>query len=123
VSEGELTRGADIVIPISGLRSIAGHIEAVQDGHPLSHATVALLYADDREQARKGSIDNDGTFRFEYVPEDSYILRVSEAKDETEGEQSGSERTYSEKEIALHVHSDLSDVNVALTRTAAPTRD
>jgi len=123
VSEGEIAHGADIVIPISGLRSIAGHIEAVQDGHPLSHATVALLYADDREQARKGSIDNDGTFRFEYVPEDSYILRVSEAKDETEGEQSGSERTYSEKEIALHVHSDLSDVNVALTRTAAPTRD
>jgi hypothetical protein len=120
VSEGEIAHGADIVIPISGLRSIAGHVEAVQDGHALSHATVTLLYADDREQARKGTIDNDGTFRFEYVPEDSYLLRISGGKDDTGGEESESrpQPTYSDKEIALHVHSDLSDVNVALTRAA-----
>ena len=117
VSEGEVARGADIVIPISGLRSVGGRVEAVEDGHSPSHATVTLLYADDREQARKTSIDNDGSFRFEYVPEDSYILRVSEAKDEAEGE--GSERLYSEREIALRVHSDLNDVNVLLTRAPA----
>ena len=117
VNEGEVTHGADIVIPISGLRTIAGHVEAVQDGHPIPHATVTLLYADDREQARNGSIESDGSFRFEYVPEDSYILRVSEAKDEAEGE--GSERLYSEKELPLHVRSDLNDVNVWLTRAAA----
>jgi hypothetical protein len=122
VSEGEIAHGADIVIPISGLRSIAGQVEAVQDGHRISHATVTLLYADDREQARKSSIDGDGSFRFEYVPEDSYILRVSEAKDDADGEQSGSEHTYSEREIALHVCSDLTDVNVALTRTANATQ-
>jgi len=75
---------------------------------------VTLLYADDREQARKASIDSDGSFRFEYVSEDSYILRVSEAKDEAEGE--GRERLYSEKELPLHVRSDRNDVNVLLTR-------
>jgi hypothetical protein len=117
VSEGEVAHGADIVIPISGLRSVSGHVEAVEDGHPPSHATVTLLYADDREQARKASIDNDGSFRFEYVAEDSYILRVSEAKDEAEGE--GKARMYPEKEMPLHVRSDLNDVNILLNRSAS----
>lgn len=116
VTEGEIARGADIVIPISGLRTVSGRVEAVEDGHALAHATVTLLYADDREQARKAPIDSDGNFRFEYVPEDSYILRVTEAKDDAEAE--GSERAYSEKEMPLHVRSDLSDVNVVLTRAA-----
>ena len=116
VSEGELAPGADIVIPISGLRSVGGRVEAVVDGHAPSHATVTLLYADDHEQARKATTDSDGSFRFEYVPEDSYILRVSDAKDEAEGE--GSERLYSDKETPLHVRSDLNDVNILLTRAA-----
>jgi hypothetical protein len=51
------------------------------------------------------------------VSEDNYILRVSDAKDESEEE--GKERLYSEKEIALHVHSDLNEVNVSLSRAAA----
>jgi hypothetical protein len=117
VSEGEIAHGVDIVIPVSGLRSVGGRVEAVEDGHAPSHATVTLLYADDRERARKASIDSDGTFRFEYVSEDNYILRVSDAKDESEEE--GKERLYSEKEIALHVHSDLNEVNVSLSRAAA----
>ena len=104
VSEGEVAHGADIVIPISGLRSVAGRVEAVEDGHAPAHATVTLLYADDREQARKAAIDNEGIFRFEYVPEDSYILRVSDAKDEAEGE--GKVRMYSEREIPLHERSE-----------------
>ena len=116
VTEGEIARGADIVIPISGLRTVSGHVEAVEDGHALAHAMVTLLYSDDREQARKAPIDSDGNFRFEYVPEDSYILRVTEAKDDAEAE--GSERAYSEKEMPLHVRSDLSDVDVVLTRAA-----
>lgn len=114
VSEGEIAHGADLVVPISGLRNITGHVEAVQDGHPIPHATVTLLYADDREQARKGSVDSDGSFRFEYVPEDSYILRVSEAKDEAQ--EQGNERLYLEKEMPLQVRSDLHDVNVWVTR-------
>ena len=117
VSEGEVAHGADIVIPIAGLRSVSGHVEAIEDGHAPSHATVTLLYADDREQARKASIDNDGSFRFEYVAEDSYILRVSEAKDEAEGE--GKARIYPEKEMPLHVRSDLNDVNILLNRSAS----
>jgi hypothetical protein len=120
VSEGEIARGADIVIPISGLRSVGGRVEAVEDGHAPAHATVTLLYADDREQARKAALDNDGSFRFEYVPEDSYILRVSDAKDEAEGE--GRERMYSEKEMPLHVRSDLSDVNILLSGSARHTQ-
>jgi len=116
VSEGEIAHGADIVIPISGLRTVGGRVEAVEDGHSPAHATVTLLYADDREQARKSAVENDGSFRFEYVPEDGYILRVSDAKDDAEGE--GKERMYSEKEMPLHVRSDLNYVNILLSRSA-----
>lgn len=115
LSEGEVARVTDIVIPISGLHTVAGRVEAVEDGHAPAHATVTLLYADDHEQARAASTDNEGSFRFEYVPEDSYILRVSDAKDQAEGEQK--ERKYSDKRMPLHVRSDLSDVNIPLTRS------
>ncbi|WP_109485513.1 MSCRAMM family protein [Occallatibacter savannae] len=119
VSEGEVEHGADIVIPVSGLRTVGGRVEAVEDGHAPSHATVTLLYADDHEQARTASIDNDGSFRFEYVPEDSYVLRVGGAKDDAEEGTGRGERLYLEKEMPLRVHSDVNDVNILLTRSPA----
>ena len=55
VSDAETARGADIVIPLSGMHTVAGRVEAAADGHAPSQATVTLLYADDREPASKNS--------------------------------------------------------------------
>ena len=132
VGEGEIAHGADIVIPLSGMHTVAGRIEAASDGHAPSQATVVLLYADDREPARKTPMDKDGSFSFEYVPEDNYILRVSDAEDA--GEESNSEgdsaaasgkpvapavaRKYLDRSMPLHVLSDMTDLNVPLTDVA-----
>jgi hypothetical protein len=132
VGEGETVRGADIVIPLSGMHTVAGHVEAAADGHVPSQANVALFYADDREPARKTPMDKDGSFSFEYVPEDNYILRVSDAEDAADESSAGGDseaapakntataaRKYLGREMALHVMSDMTDVDVALTNAAA----
>lgn len=132
VSDGETVRGIDIEIPLSGLHTISGHVEAGADGHAPSQATVTLLYADDREPARKTAMDKDGTFLFEYVPEDNYILRVTDAQD-TIDENNGSDqgdgpgksanpqvaRHYQTKEMPVRVQSDMKDLDVPLTDESA----
>jgi hypothetical protein len=133
VGEGETALGADIVIPLSGMHAVSGHIESGADGHAPSQATVALLFADDREPARKTPMDKDGSFSFEYVPEDNYILRVSDAEDAGQentpdgdsavaaGKTNAPQvaRKYLDREMPLHVLSDMADVNVSLTDAAA----
>jgi hypothetical protein len=133
VGEGETAHGADIVIPLSGMHTVSGHIEAVADGHAPSQATVTLLFADDRETARKTPMDKDGSFSFEYVPEDNYILRVSDAEDAGEENSSDGDsaaapgksvvptaaRKYLDRSMSLHVLSDMTDVIVSLTDAAA----
>jgi len=132
VSDGETMRGTDIEIPLSGLHTVSGQVEAVADGHAPSQATVTLLYADDRAPARKIAMDKDGSFEFEYVPEDNYILRVSDAEDTSDdlagSDQDGGQgknggpqtvRHYVTKEMPLRVQSDMKDLDVPLTDEAA----
>lgn len=127
VNDGETVHDVDIEVPVSGLHTVSGQVEAVVDGHAPSHATVTLLYADDREMARKAAIEADGSFLFEYVPENNYVLRVTDAGDSAnedggsgQGEQASSAaRLYQEKEISLRVRSDMREVDVPLTEQTA----
>jgi hypothetical protein len=117
----------DIEIPLSGLHSVAGIVTAQSDGHTLAHGNVRLLYADDRAPAREAGLQEDGTFAFEYVPQDKYILQVSGAGDAaqplSESTPDGStpatkpvpEVHYAEKEIPLSVLDDMSGVAIALS--------
>jgi len=127
MNDGDTARGHDIVIPLSGMHSISGHVDAVADGHPPSQATVSLLFADDNEPARKTAIDKDGSFSFEYVPEDNYVLRVSDAEDAPEdgggaapedppvkNGRAPAARHYLNKEMQLRVMNDVSDLDVTL---------
>jgi hypothetical protein len=128
VQAGEVAGGADIEIPLSGLHTVAGTVTALADGHALGHATVRLLYADDREKARETSLLEDGSFSFEYVPEGKYILQVSGAQDaEPKDSQSapGDAQTmapkpplhYTDKELPLNVMDDGDDIQVQLAVT------
>jgi hypothetical protein len=127
VSAGEIAKDQEIVIPLTGLHTVAGRVGASADGHAPSKATVHLLYADDREEARKiGSLE-DGSFSFSYVAEDKYILLVSDVKDRAEsgseadtGDSPGKDATagaakrYAAKEIPLLVQGDIEDIDVNL---------
>jgi len=121
VQAGETANGVDIVIPLTGLRKVAGAVTAVADGHTLGHGKVQLLYADDREVARKTSVLEDGSFAFSFVPDGRYIVQVSGAADADpngEGQPKHTPaRTYQDKEIPLIVAGDLEDVNLAVTAT------
>ena len=121
VQAGETANGVDIVIPLTGLHNVAGMVTAVNDGHPLAHGKLQLLYPDDKEVARKTSVLEDGSFAFGFVPVGSYILQVSGATDADpngEGQQKHIPvQTYQDKEIPLVVSGNLEDVNLAVTAT------
>ncbi|MGB8031629.1 MAG: carboxypeptidase-like regulatory domain-containing protein [Terracidiphilus sp.] len=75
VTTGGASKDADITIPLSRLHTIRGQVLMKSTNQPPGSATVRLLYADTREEARTMVAPN-GEFEFHYVPEDSFILRA-----------------------------------------------
>jgi hypothetical protein len=131
VAAGEIATGADIEIPLSGLHKVSGTVSAVADGHSINHGTVRLLYGDDREPARETSLDENGDFEFEYVPDGKYILTVSGAQDDEKKDPGpGKEdqraqttqyvptRIYASREMPMNVMSDLGSQNFSLPLVA-----
>ncbi len=131
VSTGETASGEDILIPLTGLHTVAGTVTVAVDGHAPSKANVALLYPDDRSEVRRSSIDDEGAFTFRYVAEGHYIVRVFDASD-APPEENGKGRAgsnpaapaktvpYADKELPLQVQGDLSDVSVQLSPVTKP---
>ncbi len=124
VHAGESASGADIVIPLGGLHSVAGTVSTLADGHAVGHGKVRLLYADDREKARETTLLEDGSFRFEYVPEGKYIVQVSVAQDqERRGSEAGSGNSETatgagrgspHNELPVTVQGDVDDLQIQL---------
>ena len=136
VSAGETHTGVDIVLPLDGLFTVSGNITAGVDAHTPSQATVHLLYAEDRAEARQAAMQKDGSFSFTYVPAGSYILQVTDAQDAapkppaqssggTNGDGSGASaapsgqtspqvRRYGNTEMPLNVQNDMTGIGVAL---------
>jgi hypothetical protein len=77
---GQETSGIDITIPVGQLHEVSGTLLA-KDGHTINGGNVSLLFADDRSLFVGVDVNDDGTFRFAYVPEGNYILSVEGAKD------------------------------------------
>lgn len=138
LSAGETHSGVDIVLPLDGLFTVAGNITAGTDAHAPSQATVHLLYADDREEARQAATQKDGSFSFDYVPGGNYILQVTNAQDATasapapstsgqSGDGSSAQtqpatqlHRYMDKETPLTVQSDMDDVQITLVEPPPP---
>jgi hypothetical protein len=127
VQSGEISKDADIVIPLSGLHTVAGTVLSLATGDALKHATVRLLYADDREKAREVTTLEDGSFSFSFVPEDKYILQVTggqkseqQPSDPSPGDAQTTETNtplthrYADKELPLTLQSDIDDLKVQL---------
>ena len=127
VAAGETAASADIEIPLSGLHKVSGTVTALADGHSILHGTVRLLYADDREPARETSLDENGDFEFDYIPDGNYILAISDAKDEEKKDEGAGKsdqqaqttqyvpvHIYAGKEMPLHVLNDLGGLNFSL---------
>lgn len=122
-SPGDTVSGADIVIPLNAIHSVAGSlVQAITNQSP-SKARLRLLYADDREEAMAVDMFDDGTFLFPFVLEGSYILQVtdavySEASTPTPGDGNSSpppkQHPLAAREIAVPVDGEVRDIKVAL---------
>jgi hypothetical protein len=81
VGKGDDTDGVDVVFPLSDLHVVSGTVEAKSDGHPVNSGNLSLLDSDTKSVVRTAMVDRDGNFRFNYVPDGQYILKVSGAAD------------------------------------------
>jgi hypothetical protein len=130
VGEGEQLGGLDITIALAGLHKLQGTVTAKRDGHPLNRGRVSLVYADDGQEAQYADISSDGDFELPYVPEDRYLLRLTDAADtETVHHSPGTWteekilRKYGPAEMPLLVQEDMTSVDLAapeLSEAKAP---
>jgi hypothetical protein len=107
---GEERTAEDITIPLGKLRTVSGVVTAERDGHVINGGSVLLTDPDDKVTVVEGQIEHDGIFRFEFVPEGNYILRVTNAADKESVEitvptGTGTHTTKDEK--ILHTYGDL----------------
>lgn len=85
LAPGQELPGQDMTLPLAKLHKLSGRVAAGNDAHIVNAATVALVTRDDNQQIATTDItrDDDGVFRFEFVPEDDYLLRITNARDVT----------------------------------------
>jgi hypothetical protein len=81
LSDGQDIDGIDVVFPINGLHSISGSVVAKADNHAVNAGTLELDDSDTKAAMRTATINQDGTFRINYVPNGMYVLKVTTASD------------------------------------------
>jgi hypothetical protein len=81
VGAGEDVDGVDLVFPIDNLHLVSGTVTAKADNHPLNAGWVNLKDPETKAMLRHTQIEEDGSFRFNYVPEGQYQLATSRAGD------------------------------------------
>lgn len=110
VDAGQDTDGAEITIPLDALHEISGTILG-KDGRPIGSANIRLLFADTHDVLTQYFVSENGTFRLAYVPDGSYILKVTNAFDfemvEVHDSNNPTAPTHREQH-ATHSYADLS---------------
>ena len=81
VGAGAEVDGVDVIFPLDNLHTVAGTVVAKFDGHAVDTGTVLLQDPDTKAMLRTMTINSDGTFRFNYVPEGQYLLKITGASD------------------------------------------
>jgi hypothetical protein len=81
VGSGDDVSGIDVVFPIDNLHTVAGSVVAKTDSHAVNSGWISLEDSDTKAQVRGVSIEQDGSFRLNYVLEGQYILKAAGAAD------------------------------------------
>jgi hypothetical protein len=114
LKEGEQSNGNTIEIRLSRLHSVSGTILNVETGAPINRADVELHNFDDDSICTVTRINRDtGQFRFPYVAEGGYTLKVTGASDILPGK--GGEkpiRTYANASQSIIVKGETSGVTI-----------
>jgi len=81
VGPGAEVDGVDVIFPLDNLHMVAGNVVAKSDGHAVDTGTIVLEDPDTKAMLRTMTVNPDGTFRLNYVPEGQYLLKVDGAAD------------------------------------------
>jgi hypothetical protein len=121
---------ADITIPISKLHSVSGAIVEAATGHAINSGIVQLYYADDdKDEVASTKVESgEPVFRFPFVPEGEYVIKVMAVAEVSREEISNGQgamppfrtketwlRTYLPAQQALTVTGDVSGLNLAVS--------
>lgn len=85
LADGASRTGVDIVFPLDGLHTLSGSVVARSDHHPVNFGTIELQDSRTKESLRTLIVGEDGTFKLRYVPDGSYLLKVTSAADMEHG--------------------------------------
>lgn len=77
VGLGDEIDGIDIVFPVDNLHTVSGTVVAKTDNHSLNNGTVHLDDPETKAWLRMTKIEDDGSFKFNYVPEGQYVLSAA----------------------------------------------
>ena len=126
LKEGEQSNGNTIEIPLARLHSISGTVLSEETGAPINQADVELHNADDDSTCTVTAINSaTGQFRFPYVAEGEYTLKVRKAADVAPGSRSHDEkplRTYADASQPLIVKGEASGITIQV-KPQAPSAD
>jgi len=124
VGLGEDVDGIDIIFPVDNLHLVSGTVTAKTDNHPLNAGWVNLKYPDTKASLRHTKIEEDGSFKFSYVPEGQYELVTAGAGDKDPNAQGDAYaqmfnpkilRRYQDVTIPIEVKSDQTGLVVQVS--------
>jgi hypothetical protein len=81
VGPGADVDGVDIVFPLDNLHMVSGSVVAKADGHAVNAGMITLMDSDGKTTVRSAMVEQDGTFKLNYIPEGQYVLHASGASD------------------------------------------
>jgi hypothetical protein len=89
VEVGEDVDGIDLIFPVDNLHVVSGAVTAKTDSHPVNSGWVSLNDVETKASLRRTQIAEDGSFKFNYVPEGQYELAISRVGDTDKNAQGG----------------------------------
>jgi hypothetical protein len=81
VGPGADVEGVDIIFPLDNLHTVSGSVVAKADGHPVNTGMITLMDPDGKTTVRSAMVEQDGTFKLNYIPEGQYVLHAAGAAD------------------------------------------
>jgi hypothetical protein len=125
LKDGEESNGNLIVIPLARFHTVSGTVLSFETGAPINSGSVELRNADDDSTCTATRITATGQFRFPYVAEGEYTLRVADASDVVPGKPDDKPiRSYADASQPLIVKSETNGVTIQVkpqpTGPAAP---
>lgn len=112
VTRGEERTGEDLTFRAAALHTVSGVVVAQPDGHPLPDAKIEMDAADGGVVETVHVLDASGAFRFEYVPEGQYTMKVSAARDVDE--RGRTIREYGPAQQPLDLENDAAGLVIAV---------